>query len=118
MVAAALDLNGDRIIEEGSFWSLEIRHPGDLTGAFIKGEIKRGYNLEKLGSFRFLPIEYDAVTNKSIITLYLTATDTKRLTVPTEYWVYDVLLVVPGSVESPVRMLQGKVFVSEGVTDA
>ncbi len=118
MVAAVLDLNGDRIIEEGSFWNLEIRHPGNIQDSFIKGEIKRAYNGEKLATFRSLPIEYDPVLGKSTITLYLTASDTRRMPVPEDFWVYDVLLFTPGAVDSPVRMLQGKVYVSEGVTDA
>lgn len=118
MVAAVLDLEGDRIIEEGSYWSLVIRHPGNLADSFIKGEIKRAYNGERLTQFKFLPIAYDDVSDKSTITLYLTSNDTKKLTVPAEYWVYDVLLFTPGAIESPVRLLQGKVFVSQGVTDA
>lgn len=118
MVAAALDLTGDRIIEEGSFWSLVVKHPGNLSESYLKGHIKRAYNGEKLAEFKFLPVAYDAVTSQSTITIYLSANDTKRLPVPPDHWVYDVLLFTPGAVQSPVRMLQGKVFVSEGVTDA
>lgn len=118
MVAAALDLAGDRIIEENSFWSLVIRYPGNIAESFLKGQIKRAYNGEKLGEFRFLPVEYDAISSQSIITMYLTANDTKRIPVPDDYWLYDVLLFTPGAVDSPVRMLQGKVYMSQGVTDA
>lgn len=118
MVAAALDLVGDRIIEESSFWSLVVKHPGNLSESFLKGQIKRAYNGEKLLDFKFLPIAYDAGLNQSTITIFLSANDTKRLKVPEDHWVYDVLLFTPGAVQSPVRMLQGKVYVSEGVTDA
>lgn len=118
MVAAALDLSGDRIIEEGSFWSLEVRHPGNLSESFVKGEIKRQYNGERLGTFKTLPIAYDQGSNRSTITIYLTANDTKRIPVPESHWVYDVLLFTQGVIDSPVRLIQGRVYVSEGVTDA
>lgn len=118
MVAAQLNLDGNRIIEEGSFWQLEILYPGNIQGSYIKGDIKRSHDGDRLATFRQLPIEFDAETGKSSIAIYLTAQDTKRIPIPPDSWVYDVLLFTQGAIDSPVRLLQGLVKVSPGVTDA
>lgn len=118
MVAARLDLTGDRIIEEGSFWGLTVQHPGDLTGVTAKGVIKASYDGPQIVAFKTIPIVFNEAMNKSEIFIYLTAQDTRRIKPTESHYVYDVLLVNPGALDSPSRMLQGIVHISQGVTDA
>lgn len=118
MTAATFDLNGDSIIEQGSYWSLTIRHPGNLAGASLKGQIRRDYKSESLQSFRFTPFTYDADTDKSMALMFLNSGQTQLLPMPTTsagFWRYDVKLYRPS--QDPIRLIQGKVYVSPGITD-
>lgn len=125
MTAANYDLNGDSIIEQGSYWSLTIRHPGNLSGASLRGEIRKDFRSQKLQSFRFSPFTYEAETDKSIATMFLNSGQTQLLPIPDPieveglitpgHWLYDVKLIRPG--QDPIRLLQGRVYVSPGITD-
>lgn len=118
MTAATFDLKDDAIIEQGSYWSLTIRYPGNLAGASLKGQIRRDYNGQALQSFRFTPFTYDEDEDKSTALMFLNAGQTQLLPMPATnsgFWRYDVKLYRPG--QDPIRLIQGKVFVSPGITD-
>lgn len=117
MPAAILDLNGVYIIEQGSSWSLEILLDGDVTGAFIRGQIKQDYGEESIAEFRLNVPVFDDDNNQTRFRLFLNAGVTAQMPLPPAngFWIYDLLLYVPE--QEPRRLLRGKVFVSPGVTN-
>lgn len=117
MPAATVDLDGDRIIEQGSYWSLEILYPGNVMGAYLRGQIRKGYGGEAIAELQLLQPDYDEDADKTRFTLFLRAGTTAKMPLPLngEFWRYDVLLYLPN--EDPRRLLQGKVFVSPGITN-
>lgn len=116
MPAANLDLDGDRVIEQGSFWMLDILYPGNASGAMLRGQIRKDYGDDLLAEFRSGQAVYDEETNKTRLTILLNASTTAKIPVPNpnEFWRYDVLFTAPGT--EPRRLVQGKVYVSPGVT--
>jgi hypothetical protein len=118
MPAATLDLSGSTIIEQNSFWSIELFHPGDITGTSLKGQIKEDYGGKMLAEIQMRPAEFIIPIQKTKFFLFIQPGTTAQIPVPPagKNWVYDVLILRPGA--SPRRLLQGKVFVSPGVTRA
>ena len=116
MTAATLNLTGNFIIEQGAYWQLQIVHPGDLSNAYLKGQIRRIYGGEVLADFRFDAPDYDAGSNETLFTIYLNASQTLKFPAPDEddNWRYDILLF--DGRNDPVRLLQGSVELSLGVT--
>jgi|GEM_PF-3779093 hypothetical protein len=117
MVAAILDLNDDRIIEQGSRWEMGLRYPGDVTGASIRAEIRKHHQGELIATIRSLPAQFDEETNQTAFLLFLNAGLTEKIPVPPagEFWLYDLLIYLPG--QEPRRLLKGRVFVDAGITN-
>jgi hypothetical protein len=116
MVAQNLDLTGDLIIEQGSYWAIVLQLVGDLTGTTLRGQIKDGYGGKLLADFRYGEFTYDEETNKTQIPVFLNAAQTLQMPVPeASLWVYDIKLMMPG--KDSLRLVQGRVDVSRGVTD-
>lgn len=118
MPAATLDLVGEQIIEQGSFWKLTLRYPGNVEGGRIRGQIRKDFAGELLASFQFAGGVYNAEQDKTAYELFLRAQSTESIPVPPvgQFWLYDVLFIAPGQTD-PIRILQGKVAVSPGITD-
>lgn len=118
MPAAILDLVGEQIIEQGSFWKLTLRYPGNVEGGRLRGQIRKGFADELLATFQFIAGIYDAELNKTAYEIFLRAQSTESIPVPPagQFWLYDVLFIAPGQTD-PIRILQGKVAVSPGITD-
>lgn len=115
MTAATLDLTGDSIIEQGSYWSLMIKYPGNVETAQIRGQIKENFGGKILASFHFQEPFFDEDINKTVFLGYLFAAETRKIPVPAQHHVYDWLMYLEN--QDPFRLLRGNVFVSPGVTD-
>lgn len=116
MTAANIDLEGALIIEQSSYWEMIIRYPGNATGAFIKGQMKTDFGGDPIINFQSRIPEFDAAENKTSFLIFLNAGQTAKIPVPplNKFWRYDLLLYLPS--KDPFRLVQGKVFVSPGIT--
>lgn len=117
MPAAVVDLNENRIIEQNSRFSLVLLYPGDVARARFKGQIRKGYGQEVIADFLFTPANYDEMIGKTRIEAFLPSKTTEKILVPPNngYYVYDVVMFEPG--KDAIRLIQGKVYISPGVTD-
>lgn len=115
MVAAKFDLVADRIIEQGSYWSITLAYPGNITGSFLKGEIKQNLTDKALTTFDF-NLTYDSEIDKTLIRISLGSGKTAKLPIPTpdKLLLYDIKLQLLN--KEPIRLLQGKADVSPAVT--
>jgi hypothetical protein len=116
MPAATFNLTGQHIIEQGVPYTLLVRYPGSWVGVVAKSQIRKTYeSLEVLAEFALWSVMYDPAIDKTLVSLLLTATQTRLLPVPlpSEHWVYDVAIEIAGE---PLRLSQGKVHVSPGAT--
>lgn len=114
MTAANYDLDGDSIIEQGAYWSLTLRYPGNVSEGYFRGQIKTDYGGSLIADFRNDPPSYSEVNEQTTIKIYLNASQTKGIQVPEEFYRYDLIMFPPNA--DPVRLLQGKVYVSPGIT--
>ena len=117
MVAATFDLNNDRIIEQGSYWEMTIKYPGNVTGAFLRGQIRKDYGGDLLAEFRFEQPTYNEESDQTSFPVLLNAPLTKKIPLPegeSPFWRYDLYITLPG--KEPKRLLQGKVFISPAVS--
>lgn len=114
MTAATYDLNGEAIIEQGAFWSLTIRYPGSVVDGYFRGQIKTDFGGDLVADIRNDPPTFSAVNDETSIRFYLNASQTKQIQVPDDFYRYDIIMFPPN--RDPIRLLQGKVFVSPGVT--
>ena len=99
---------GDLAITQGATYQISFNFTGDYSTYSPRSQIRSGYladNGELLASFSFLPLSYDAVNNKTQITLTLSDELSSSLP-PTKYqgsgrlntssaYVYDVELEAP-----------------------
>lgn len=118
MPAAVLDLDGDLIIEQGSYWSMTLLYPGNVTGSYLRGDIRKNFGGELLARFQFGTGVHSAETNQTSFLCYLNSGTTKKLPIPVgeaPYWRYDILFQPPSKEQT--RLIQGKVFISPGVTE-
>jgi hypothetical protein len=117
VTAAQIDLNGEHIIEQNSAWSLQILYPGNVLNARLKGQIRKGYGGELIADFRQRQPIFREADNKTLLELFFSAQETEKIPIPPNNtsWIYDVLIYLPG--REPFRLIQGRVFVSPGVTD-
>lgn len=118
MPSATLNLIGEQIIEQGSYWELTLRYPGNVEGGRLKGQIRKDFKEELLATFRFNTGTYEADQNKTAFKMYLRAQESEEIPVPPQgvFWLYDVLFIPPEK-NDPIRILQGYVNVSPGVTE-
>jgi hypothetical protein len=116
MPAAIFNLTGQHIIEQGVPYTLLLRCPGNLVGAVVSSQICKTSGGELLATFTVGELIYDATIAKTLISLTLSATQTQGIPVPlpSEHWRHDVLIDIGGEM---LRVQQGKVHVSPGVTD-
>lgn len=117
MPAQTIDLNGSLIVEQGARWEVILEYEGDLLGAFAKGQIRKSLDGDLIAAFQFDDFVYDEDTNLSTTKMLLRSGTTQLMALPPQggNWVYDVLIYPRG--QDPVRVLQGRVFVSAGVTE-
>lgn len=117
MPAANFDLNDESVIEQGSRWLLTLFYPGDVDKAAFRGQIRKTYGGDVLANFRFAALPYNEETDKTEIRVSLTSNETKKIPLPpsSEFWRYDVIMTPSGG--DRVRLLQGRVYVSPGVTE-
>ncbi|MBE9182874.1 hypothetical protein IQ268_30525 [Oculatella sp. LEGE 06141] len=115
MPAAIFDLTDERIVEQGSYWALTIHYPGNVATASIRGQIKTTYGGSTLASFSLETPKFEEETNRTKFVIYLSAAQTTKLTPPVDHYVYDLRMLIPS--KDPIRLMQGKVKVSPGVTD-
>lgn len=117
MPAAVLDLVGDNIIEANSFWSIDVLYPGNMTSSRGRGQIRKTYGGELIGTFRVENPVYDSNTNQTRFRFSLRSTETEKLPIPgeEEFWVYDIMIGLPSG--DFRRVLKGKVSIDPGVTD-
>lgn len=115
MAAAVLDLVGDKIIEQGSFWSIVVTYPGNITGAYFKGEIKKNYGDKAITNFNY-NLAYREEDNKTLITFFLNSGQTTKLPIPEDdvLLLYDIKMTLPS--KEPIRLIQGRADVSPAVT--
>ncbi len=116
MTAAVLNLTGNFIIEQGSYWELTLSYPGNQINAYLRGQIRKGYNGVVLAEFRYDAPDFNEEEDYTTFKLFLNATQTLKLPIPEEgeEWRYDVLFF--DGVNDPIRLLQGSVDLSLGVT--
>jgi hypothetical protein len=121
-----LDLKGDYAIRQGVPYSMTIRYPGNIIGAVIRGQIRKGFGGAVLANWILGALTYDAVSDRTTIPLSLTATQTQGYPYPLNdpaigvhrmdeglplppkgtFWVYGVEGELGGN---RFRILQGKV---------
>lgn len=114
MTAANYDLNGAAIIEQGAYWSLTLRYPGNVAEGYFRGQIKADYGGALITDFRNDPPVYSELNQETTVKFYLNASQTKQMQVPDEFYRYDIIMFPSNS--DPIRLLQGKVYVSPGIT--
>lgn len=117
MVAAVLNLTGENIIEANSYWSMNVYHPGNVSSARIKGQIRTAYGGEVLATFRMEQPIYEEEQNRTKFTVFLRSSETEKIPVPPEgeFWVYDLLLLPTNG--DYRRLVKGTVAIDPGVTD-
>lgn len=117
MPAATFNLTGDNVIEQGSGWEILIKHPGNMTQSSMKAQIRPHFDGNVLAEFRFDAPTFNVQLGQTTFRMWLAASQTQKLnpTKPNEPYRYDVLMY--GSLNGPIRILQGTVEVSPGVTE-
>ena len=98
------DIPLDLSILQGKTYQISFNYFGDLTNGILCGQIRNSYlqmtGSTVLGIFNFLPMIYDALTNKTTITAQIQASITSNIPY-TKYqgigqysarncWVYDI----------------------------
>lgn len=117
MTAAIFDLTGDRAIEQSSQYRLTFTFPGNVTGANVRGQIRKDYNGEFVGEFRMAQPSYDPETDKTTFIVGLDSRQTDKIPPTPEgvYWVYDLRIRPSGG--DNIRLLRGNVEVLPNVTE-
>ncbi|WOB42973.1 hypothetical protein HNI00_07255 [Thermoleptolyngbya oregonensis NK1-22] len=117
MTAPIYDLNNEAIIEQNSFWELMLFYPGNVSTSSFRGQIRRDFGGEVFANFRFEVRPYDEDANKTPVRVFLSSAETTRIPIPesSQFWRYDIVMLVQGGDRR--RVLQGKVYVSPGVTN-
>jgi len=93
----------DLAVIQGKTYQISFNYPGDLTNSTLCGEIRNTYLQDSgdlLGSFNFLAMAYDALTEKTTITAQIQADVTADIPYtkyqgtgtpsPRNCWVYDI----------------------------
>lgn len=106
-----LDLTGSLAVNRGYDWQATLLHPGNVSLATFRGQIRESYTAEvELASFRFTAT-YDAPTNQTRIAMALYTSTTSELPATTaNFWVYDVKFVQLG--RTPELLLRGMIQVN------
>lgn len=117
MVAAIVNLTGENIIEANSYWSMVVYHPGNVSPARIKGQIRTAYGGDVLATFRMEQPIFEEEQNRTKFTVYLRSLETEKIPVPpqNQFWIYDLLILLPSG--DYRRLVKGTVAVDPGVTD-
>ncbi|MBE9179108.1 hypothetical protein IQ268_11100 [Oculatella sp. LEGE 06141] len=115
MPAATFHLRNESLVEQGSFWSVKLRYPGNVVGARLKGQIKKRIGGDLVGEFKFTTVGFLEGANQTEFLMSLGAAVTQKIPMPETFHVYDVKITLTG--KEPVRLIQGQVEVSPGVTD-
>lgn len=127
-----LDLKGELAIRQGIPYSMTIRYPGNITGATIRGQIRKGMGGALLSNWTIGALSYDAVSDRTIIPASLSSAQTQGYPYPLNdpllgkheadqglpvpprgtFWVYGLEGDLAGA---RFRVLQGKVEVDPEV---
>jgi hypothetical protein len=132
MAQTQLDLKGSYAIRQGMPYTLTIRYPGNITGAIVRGQIRKGIGGALLANWAIGALTYDAVSNYTTMTASLTTAQTQGYPFPLDdpivaahrtdqglpmpprgtFWVYGI----EGELNTNrFRILQGKVEVDPEV---
>jgi hypothetical protein len=117
MTAALFNLTGDRAIEQNAQYRITFTYPGNVSGAVLRGQIRKDYGGELVGEFRMTQPSYDSETDKTTFVVGLDSRQTDRIPVtpPNTYWVYDLRIRPSGG--DNIRLLRGTVEVLPNVTE-
>jgi len=114
MTAANYDLNGQAIIEQGAGWSLTLKYPGNVQTGYFRGQIKTDFGGQLIADFRNDPPSYSETNQETTVRFYLNASQTKLMPLPEDFYRYDIIMFPPD--HDPIRLMQGKAYVSPGIT--
>lgn len=117
MPAQTLNLTENLVIEANSFWSMDVLHPGNVTGSRLRGEIRKSHGGDVVATFRFESPVHEPILNQTRFRVYLRSSETEKIPVPAsgQSWIYDLLMLLPSG--DYRRILKGTVSVDPGVTD-
>lgn len=117
MTAAIFHLTGDRAVEQNAQYRIVFTYPGNVTGANIRGQIRKDYGGDLVGEFRQTQPTYDSETDKTTFTVGMDSRQTDKIPVPPtgQFWVYDLRIRPSGG--DNIRLLRGNVEVLPNVTE-
>jgi hypothetical protein len=82
MAQTQLDLKGNYAIRQGMPYTLTIRYPGNITGAIVRGQIRKGIGGALLANWAIGALTYDAVSNYTTMIASLTTAQTQGYPFP------------------------------------